>query len=235
MCDLDEEILVLFFQVAIIIPFRYRHQHLIQWLYYLHPILQRQQLDYGVYVINQEGEGTFNKARLMNAGFIKAMNEYNYTCVVFSDVDLIPLDDRNLYHCFSKPRHLAVAVDKFDFTLPYPEIFGGVISLSKEDFLTINGFSNSYWGWGGEDDDIYQRVAIKIKEISRPDMQTGRYKMIKHERDVHNELNNQRGNILQRTSLTMEKDGINSLTYNVTKVEKDRLYTFITVDVGSPD
>ncbi len=40
-------------KVAIIIPFRKRDEHLKFWLYYLHPILQRQQLDYGVYVINQ--------------------------------------------------------------------------------------------------------------------------------------------------------------------------------------
>uniref|UniRef100_A0A8C6WIL9 DP-Gal:betaGlcNAc beta 1,4- galactosyltransferase, polypeptide 1, like n=1 Tax=Neogobius melanostomus TaxID=47308 RepID=A0A8C6WIL9_9GOBI len=40
-------------KVAIIIPFRNRDEHLKYWLYYLHPILQRQQLDYGIYVINQ--------------------------------------------------------------------------------------------------------------------------------------------------------------------------------------
>lgn len=44
-------------KVAIIIPFRNRQEHLKYWLYYLHPILQRQQLDYGVYVINQVRSG----------------------------------------------------------------------------------------------------------------------------------------------------------------------------------
>ncbi|XP_070287470.1 beta-1,4-galactosyltransferase 1 isoform X2 [Myotis yumanensis] len=43
-------------KVAIIIPFRNRQEHLKYWLYYLHPILQRQQLDYGIYVINQREE-----------------------------------------------------------------------------------------------------------------------------------------------------------------------------------
>ena len=198
-------------------------------------MLQRQQLDYGVYVINQDGEGTFNKARLMNLGFAEALKEYNYTCFVFSDVDLIPINDRNIYGCFDKPRHLSVAVDKFDFTLPYSTIFGGVVSLSKEHFLAINGFSNSYWGWGGEDDDIYQRIDIRSMTISRPDMATGRFKMIKHERDAHNELNLHRVEILQRTSSTMAEDGINSLRYTINKIEKDTLYTWITVDIGSPN
>lgn len=44
-------------KVAVVIPFRSRQEHLKYWLYYLHPILQRQQLDYGVYVINQVRPG----------------------------------------------------------------------------------------------------------------------------------------------------------------------------------
>lgn len=41
--------------------------------------------------------------------------------------------------------------------LPYAGYFGGVSGLSKKQFLKINGFPNEYWGWGGEDDDIYNR------------------------------------------------------------------------------
>uniref|UniRef100_A0A8C8DL15 DP-Gal:betaGlcNAc beta 1,4- galactosyltransferase, polypeptide 1, like n=1 Tax=Oryzias sinensis TaxID=183150 RepID=A0A8C8DL15_9TELE len=100
-------------KVAIIIPFRNRDEHLKYWLYYLHPILQRQQLDYGVYVINQDGDVTFNRAKLLNVGYTEALKEYDYDCFVFSDVDLIPMDDRNTYKCFSQPRHLSVSMDKF--------------------------------------------------------------------------------------------------------------------------
>lgn len=41
--------------------------------------------------------------------------------------------------------------------LPYASYFGGVSGLSKAQFLRINGFPNEYWGWGGEDDDIFNR------------------------------------------------------------------------------
>ncbi|XP_036186492.1 beta-1,4-galactosyltransferase 1 isoform X3 [Myotis myotis] len=105
-------------KVAIIIPFRNRQEHLKYWLYYLHPILQRQQLDYGIYVINQAGESTFNRAKLLNVGFQEALKDYDYNCFVFSDVDLIPMDDRNTYRCFSQPRHISVAMDKFGFRRP---------------------------------------------------------------------------------------------------------------------
>ena len=38
---------------------------------------------------------------------------------VFHDVDLLPEDDRNLYSCPDQPRHMSVAVDKFQYKLPY--------------------------------------------------------------------------------------------------------------------
>ncbi|XP_014067542.2 beta-1,4-galactosyltransferase 1 [Salmo salar] len=219
-------------KVAIIIPFRNRDEHLKFWLYYLHPILQRQQLDYGVYVINQDGDEVFNRAKLLNVGYSEALMEYDYGCFVFSDVDLIPMDDRNTYRCFSQPRHLSVSMDKFGFRLPYNQYFGGVSSMSKEQFLKINGFPNNYWGWGGEDDDIFNRLNSKGMTISRPSGAVGKCRMIRHNRDGGNEDNPQRFDRIAHTKETMNKDGIKTLSYKVVKVEKDQLYTKITVDVG---
>ncbi|XP_062236051.1 beta-1,4-galactosyltransferase 1-like [Platichthys flesus] len=221
-------------KVAVVIPFRNRHEHLNYWLYYLHPILMRQQLDYGVYVINQDGDGVFNRAKLMNVGYVEALKDYDYNCFVFSDIDLVPMNDRNLYRCFDNPRHLAVAMDKFNFQLPYDTFFGGVSSLSKEQYLKINGFPNTYWGWGGEDDDIFGRIGLRGMSISRPDLQTGKYKMIKHARDLHNEQNPANPGKLSHIGGTMDKDGFNSLNFTVKEIVKDILYTYITVDVHAP-
>uniref|UniRef100_A0A4W4GGJ8 Beta-1,4-galactosyltransferase n=1 Tax=Electrophorus electricus TaxID=8005 RepID=A0A4W4GGJ8_ELEEL len=221
-------------KVAVIIPYRHREQHLKYWLYYLHPILQRQQLEYGVYVIEQDGEDTFNRAKLLNVGYAEALNDYNYDCFVFSDVDIIPMDDRNTYRCHDQPRHLAVALDKFGFRLPYNQIFGGISAMSKDQYLKINGFPNNYWGWGGEDDDISNRLSIRGMSISRPNVLIGKCKMIHHERDKLNPPNPQRFEKIAHTRETMDTDGINSLTYNVVKVEKDQLFTKITVDIGKP-
>lgn len=41
--------------------------------------------------------------------------------------------------------------------LPYNEFFGGVSGLTVEQFWKINGFPNAFWGWGGEDDDLWNR------------------------------------------------------------------------------
>ncbi|NP_990533.1 beta-1,4-galactosyltransferase 1 [Gallus gallus] len=221
-------------KVAIIIPFRNREEHLKYWLYYMHPILQRQQLDYGVYVINQDGDEEFNRAKLLNVGFTEALKEYDYDCFVFSDVDLIPMDDRNTYKCYSQPRHLSVSMDKFGFRLPYNQYFGGVSALSKEQFTKINGFPNNYWGWGGEDDDIYNRLVFKGMGISRPDAVIGKCRMIRHSRDRKNEPNPERFDRIAHTRETMSSDGLNSLSYEVLRTDRFPLYTRITVDIGAP-
>ncbi|OWK04895.1 B4GALT2 [Cervus elaphus hippelaphus] len=214
--------------VAVIIPFRHREHHLRYWLHYLHPILRRQRLRYGIYVINQvcsrslqaghrppgdprapvgegamcllHGEDTFNRAKLLNVGFLEALKEDStYNCFIFSDVDLVPMDDRNLYRCGDQPRHFAIAMDKFGFRLPYAGYFGGVSGLNKSQFLRINGFPNEYWGWGGEDDDIFNRFTK-----------------------------------IQNTKLTMKRDGIGSVRYQVLEVSRQPLFTNITVDIGRP-
>nr|KAF6381278.1 beta-1,4-galactosyltransferase 2 [Pipistrellus kuhlii] len=221
--------------VAVIIPFRHREHHLRYWLHYLHPILRRQRLRYGIYVINQHGEDTFNRAKLLNVGFLEALKEdAAYDCFIFSDVDLVPMDDRNLYRCGDQPRHFAIAMDKFGFRLPYAGYFGGVSGLSKAQFLRINGFPNEYWGWGGEDDDIFNRISLTGMKISRPDVRIGRYRMIKHDRDKHNEPNPQRFTKIQNTKLTMKRDGIASVRYQVLEVSRQPLFTNITVDIGRP-
>jgi len=56
-------------------------------------------------------DGPFNRAMLMNVGFVEALKLYNYDCFIFHDIDLMPEDDRNLYTCLEQPRHMSVAVD----------------------------------------------------------------------------------------------------------------------------
>ncbi|GFT85315.1 beta-1,4-N-acetylgalactosaminyltransferase bre-4 [Trichonephila clavipes] len=197
-------------KVALVIPYRDREEHLRIFLHNLHPILQRQQLDYGRGIhlkmvgedaiaskMNQravikfltleecklvdihsrmlavygdvcvEAHGDeaadmkFNRAMLMNIGYAEALKQYDYDCFIFHDVDLIPEDDRNLYTCPEQPRHMSVAINTMNYRLPYKDIFGGVSALTKKHMETVNGFSNEFWGWGGEDDDMSNRDCIE--------------------------------------------------------------------------
>lgn len=57
----------------------------------------------------------FNRGKLRNVGFWEAMQEEDWDCVFFHDVNLLPEDDRNLYICDIFPAHVAVAIDKFNY------------------------------------------------------------------------------------------------------------------------
>ena len=94
--------------MAIVIPYRSRETHLKTFLNHMHPFLTQQNLDYGIYVVEQANELHFNRAMLFNVGFVEAMKEYKWDCFIFHDVDLVPEDDRNLYTCPTTPRHMSV-------------------------------------------------------------------------------------------------------------------------------
>lgn len=221
-------------RVAILIPHRNREKHLLYLLDYLHPFLQRQQLDYSIYVIHQSDNAKFNRAKLLNVGYLEALKEENWDCFIFHDVDLLPENDLNIYMCDHKrPKHLVVGRNNTGYRLRYQGYFGGVTALTREQFSRVNGFSNNYWGWGGEDDDLRLRVKLQKMEVVRPSPDVGKYTMIFHTRDRGNEANGQRMNLLRQTPRVWKTDGLNSCSYKLLSVEYNPLYTNITVDFGA--
>lgn len=215
-------------RVAIIVPYRDREDHLRAFLNNMHSLLPRQQIDYGIFIVEQFGNGPFNRAMLMNVGAAEALKQYDFQCLVFHDVDLLPEDDRNLYSCPVQPRHMSVAINSFLYRLPYDDIFGGVSAMTVEHFRQVNGFSNMFWGWGGEDDDMSNRLRQKKLYISRYPANIARYKMLKHAKD---KANPDRFKFLYSGAKRMDKDGYNSLKYKRVDLLLKRLYTWILVDL----
>ncbi|XP_071749428.1 beta-1,4-N-acetylgalactosaminyltransferase bre-4 [Lepeophtheirus salmonis] len=216
-------------RVAIIVPYRDRKEHLTIFLYNIHHLLLKQQLDYAIFIVEQSGNGPFNRAMLFNVGAAEALKSYDYQCLVFHDVDLIPEDDRNLYSCPLHPRHMSVAINVFMYRLPYSDIFGGVSAMSVRHFKEVNGFSNSYWGWGAEDDDMFNRIRHKKLFISRYPSNVGRYKMLKHAKDAPNP---ERFKMLFSGVKRIESDGFNTLKYKLLKIQYYKLYTWILADLS---
>lgn len=222
-------------RVAIIIPFRDRTEHLKYFLMYMHKILQRQEIEYQIYVVNQVDANPFNRAKLLNVGFIEALKQYDWECFVFHDVDLILENDKCLYRCPEMPRHMSVAIDKYKYRLPYYSIFGGITSMTVEHMVALNGYSNRYWGWGGEDDDMFARVRSANFKILRPPPNLARYKMIKHLRESTNVNNPDRFRLLKAAMERMSSDGLNSLTYTVKEIHSEWTHTMIDVDLGAQE
>ena len=71
----------------------------------------------------------------------------------------------------------------------YEKHFGAVLGLTRVQMETVNGFSNVYWGWGKEDDDMYQRTRHHGYVKSRPEGVIGFYDAISvdHTPRVRNE------------------------------------------------
>lgn len=103
-------------KVALIIPYRDRLVNLQQFLNHMHPFLKKQQMEYGIYLVEPVANITFNRGLLMNIGFAEALSENkNWECFVFHDVDLLPEDERNLYSCPETPRHMSSAVSTLKY------------------------------------------------------------------------------------------------------------------------
>ncbi|XP_015904124.1 beta-1,4-N-acetylgalactosaminyltransferase bre-4-like [Parasteatoda tepidariorum] len=215
-------------KIAIIVPFRDREQHLRIFLHNLHPLLQRQKLDYGIYIVEQMGSKPFNRAMLMNIGYVEALKQYDYDCFIFHDVDLIPEDDRNPYKCSEQPRHMSVAIDKYKYAPLYEGLFGGVSAMSKKHMETVNGFSNSYWGWGAEDDDMSNRIKYHHLKITRYPSNISYYTMLKHKKAKPMQDLAKKLNIEKKRFHT---DGLNSLKYERVDILFRKLYTWIVVNI----
>ncbi|XP_045196287.2 beta-1,4-N-acetylgalactosaminyltransferase bre-4-like [Mercenaria mercenaria] len=218
--------------VAVIVPYRNREAHLKIFLNRMHPFLQRQELDYGIFVVEMLPGVKFNRALLMNIGFVESRRQYGYQCFIFHDVDLLPENDHIRYTCSSSPTHLSAAIDSKNYTMPYKTYFGGVCAISKEHFEKINGYSNIYFDWGGEDDDLFERIKFSELKITRLPDTLGRYKMLSHP----NAKQNPDKNILFKTMKERyHSDGLNSLKYRLVKYELKQLYTWILVSINETE
>ena len=150
-------------QIAIIVPFRDLHveqkrqEHLDRFVPAMTEFLRRSGNDFMIYIIEQSSDGRkFNRGKLLNIGFDIARKD-GAEIFVFHDVDLLPSDDLLPHYstCNSQPVHIAHVWDRYNKNEKY---FGGIVNFSASQFESINGFPNNFWGWGGEDDEMYKRV-----------------------------------------------------------------------------
>jgi hypothetical protein len=144
-------------KLGVIIPYRLRKVHLDIFVEKITEHLNNQNIDFEIIVINQDNAKQFNRGMLLNIGYMYA-KKMKCDYLVFHDVDMIPIDVDYSYS--DVPLHLATGFvdDKGEESgLPFDTYFGGVTMFPTEMFKNINGYSNKYWGWGYEDDDLLFR------------------------------------------------------------------------------
>uniref|UniRef100_A0A6G1SCU9 Beta-1,4-N-acetylgalactosaminyltransferase n=1 Tax=Aceria tosichella TaxID=561515 RepID=A0A6G1SCU9_9ACAR len=164
-------------KVAIIVPYRDKQEHLEKFLLYIHQFLPDQLIDYIVFVIEQADQRAFNRMRLLNIGASKVMEYHpDICCFIFHEVDLLPLDQRNLYMCSRMPRHLSGSISSYRYRLLYPSLFGGVVSMSRAQYELIGGFSEiQTYNWYAADEDLIGRIVAKGLTLERTPLNYGVY------------------------------------------------------------
>jgi len=143
-------------KLAIIVPYRDRQEHLDVFVPHMHQFLKDKGIDYTIFIAEQSDDRPFNYGKLCNSVVKEISKEYTY--FAFHDIDMLPMNDECDYGYPDSPTHLATNVEAHDNELPYPQYFGGVILISREDFENANGYSNEYWGYGFEDLDLLYRL-----------------------------------------------------------------------------
>ena len=151
-------------KLGVIVPYRDREEHLAEFVPKIEKYLTNQGIEFVIIIVEQDHNLPFNRGALCNIGY-KEARKHRCNYIVFHDVDMIPIDVDYSYS--NHPVHL-ISDD-----LPFDWYFGGITIFPMNDFLKVNGFSNRYWGWGFEDDDLLVRcgkksIELVTKEIMRP-------------------------------------------------------------------
>lgn len=171
--------------LAIVVPYRDRQAHLSEFLpaFAEHAAKRPANVPQGtvIKIIEQTAGGDFNRGKLKNVGYVLSKDQAD--CVCFHDVDYCPV--RVDYRAPSAgfwahlsyqtsgqtidPRGLYVS---HGIGLPV-----GVVLFAQREFEQINGFANSYWGWGYEDTDLQARCGMVGLALDR---RHGRFRLLPH-------------------------------------------------------
>lgn len=195
--------------MILIVPYRDRLEHLQKFVehYKMFKIL----------VVEQANDKLFNRGKLFNVGF----NESKENVTVFHDVDLL-VHDLGCYLSFFDLKgaiHLSGLCEQFNYKVPYETCFGGVTAFDANSFLKCNGFSNDFWGWGGEDDDLYNRTKLAGVNVR---FCQNKYYSLKHEKQPITQHYKVNKVLCTQTDKTWLKSGLNSMRYEV--IKKDTIF-----------
>lgn len=137
--------------LLMVIPIRNREEDLKEILPKIISIFNYQNINYKIVIIEQSKKKDFNKGKLNNIGFIEGIKNFpNYNNLLFNDVDNYPK--------YNKTINFKINVKGFHHLFGNDKWLGGFYITNKYFFKKVNGYSNKFWGWGGEDKDIQARV-----------------------------------------------------------------------------
>jgi hypothetical protein len=147
-------------KLGICIPYRNRKEHIERLIPHLSKKLNDKGIEHSFYVGHQIDDKLFNRGAMKN---IAAHYAFQDGCdyVAWHDVDMLLYEQNGITADYSYPEdtplHIATKLSKYNYGLGYDQYFGGVVLFTKEQAYKTNGYSNEYWDWGQEDDDLFWR------------------------------------------------------------------------------
>ena len=148
-------------KLGVCVPYRNREEHMSKFVPHVSKFLEERGIEHTIYLAHQCDDKLFNRGLMKN---IAAKYAFDDGCdyIVWHDIDMVPEDDSCDYSFpEDNPQHIAVRISQSDYQLKYEEYFGGAVLFSKEQVEKTNGYSNGYWDWGMEDDDLFWRCVME--------------------------------------------------------------------------
>lgn len=168
-------------KLLIVVPYRKRDQQLKIFQFHAKIYFNEDKLDkylnVKLCILEQDNEKPFNYGRLCNAGYL--INEDYLDYIVINNVDFLPM-----IADYSYSNNPILLIKHGHNNLPMrpssnskwivkgskrENFFGNSVLIPKHIFKKVNGYSNSYWGWGYEDTDLKKRIDVNKIEIKYRD------------------------------------------------------------------
>ncbi|XP_063086975.1 beta-1,4-galactosyltransferase 7 isoform X3 [Cavia porcellus] len=131
-------------RLAVLVPFRERFEELLVFVPHMHRFLSRKKIQHHIYVLNQVDHFRFNRAALINVGFLESSNSTDY--IAMHDVDLLPLNEE-LDYGFPEAGPFHVASPELHPLYHYKTYVGGILLLSKQHYQLLfrpSGITTGY-------------------------------------------------------------------------------------------
>lgn len=205
----------------IVIPNRGREHQIKKLIPILHDKFNN--LDYNIKIIQQEDKNQFNFAKILNIGFdifLKQEKNIDWT-YIYQPADCYPIKvDYNLYD-YDIVYHFIEC-----YSLEWAKLY----CYKPECFIAINGYSNDYWGWGGEDTELYRKTIefnlkynTRISNFCRKDDVANPNLEYTQNAGITNQINTSKAN--SRSKEDFLNEGLNTLEYELINISKIDDYT----------